>query len=238
MRALSVRSAGEDYVGKRDAPIRLVAFDMDGILVDSISSWGAVHRALGTDNRAAIAAYLDGKIDDRAFILSDVALWRRARPAFGRMDLEAILAAVPRMPGLVEATAALQREGARCVIVSGGLAGLAQMVAREAAFDGWRANDVVFGADGRLLDQAVIDVPLRDKAGVLAAFQAQAGVPVEATASVGDSAFDAGLFGRSRVSVAFNPIDETARRAATHTMRGRNLHEAVRPILESMREAR
>ena len=238
MRALSVRSAREEYVTKRGAPIRLVAFDMDGILVDSISSWGAVHRALGTDNRAAIAAYLDGEIDDRAFILSDVALWRRARPAFCRPDLEAILAAVPRMKGLVEATAELRKEGARCVIVSGGLRTLAEMVAREAAFDGWRANDVVFGPDGRLRDEAVIDVPLREKAGVLSALQRGAGVPPEATASVGDSVFDEGLFGRSRLSVAFNPIDEAVGRAATHVVRARDLREAVRPILESMREAR
>jgi HAD superfamily PSPase-like hydrolase len=238
MRALSVRSDREDDVKKPAAAIRLVAFDMDGILVDAVSSWGAVHRALGTDNRAAIAAYLNGAIDDRQFILSDVALWRRAAPAFGRRDLEAILAGVRRMPGLLEATAALREAGARCVIVSGGLATLAAMVAHEAKLDGFRANDVVFGKDGRLADEAVVDVPLRDKSGVLEAFQREAGVLPAATASVGDSVFDAGLFHRSALSVAFNPIDEAAGRAATHLVRGADLRQAVRPILESMRESR
>jgi phosphoserine phosphatase len=238
MRALPVRSDEGDYVAKNGAPIRLVAFDMDGILVDSISSWGAVHRALGTDNRHAISAYLSGKMDDRQFILSDVALWRAVRPSFSRSDLDAILAGVPRMPGLVEATAALHEAGARCVVVSGGLAALAQMVVREAKLAGFRANDVVFGPDGRLADDAVIDVPLREKAAVLAALQRQAGVAPQGTASVGDSAFDAGLFGRSRVSVAFNPIDEAAARAATHVVRGHDLRDAVAPILESMRVSR
>jgi len=225
-------------VRKPSAPVRLVAFDMDGILVDSISSWGAVHRALGTDNRAAIAAYLRGAIDDREFILSDVALWRRAAPAFGRQDLEAILAQVPRMPGLTAAIGQLREAGARGVIVSGGLKSLAAMVAREAKLDAFRANDVVFGPDGRLRDEAVVDVPLRDKGGVLAAFQRETGVPPEATASVGDSEFDAGLFRRSALSVAFNPIDEVVGRAATQVVRGRDLRDAVRPILESMRETR
>jgi len=226
---------GAEWLGHNGAPIRLVAFDMDGVLVDNVSSWGAVHRALGTDNSAAIRAFLRGAIDDRAFILSDVALWRQARPSFGPRDLEAILATVPRMKGLKEAAAAVREAGAECAVVTGGLASLARMVAREAGLSHLRANDVVFGADGKLMDEAVVNVPLRDKAGVLRALQAELGVPPEATASVGDSVFDVGLFQRSRVSVAFNPIDPEAAAKARHVVRGADLRDAVRPILESMR---
>jgi HAD superfamily PSPase-like hydrolase len=215
-----------------------VAFDMDGVLVDAVSSWGAVHRALGTDNRGAIADYLAGAIDDREFILRDVALWRSARPAFGPADLAAILRSVPRMAGLVEAVAGLRGLGAECAVVTGGLRPLAEMVASEAGLSHLRANDVVFGPDGRLRDEAVVDVPLRDKEGVLAALQAELGVTPDETASVGDSAFDVGLFRRSRLSVAFNPIDAQARRAASSVVEGPDLRAAVGPILDGMRDLR
>lgn len=211
---------------------------MDGVLVDSVSSWGSVHRALGTDNREGMEAYRAGRLSDRAFILSDVALWRRARPAFGPGDLEAILADVPRTKGLTQAVAAVKEAGAECAVVTGGLRALARMVASEAGLAHVRANDVVFGPGGRLLDDCVVDVPLRDKAGVLASLQAGLGISPDETASIGDSMFDAGLFQRSRVGVAFNPIDREAEAAASHTIRGDDLREAVRPILESMRESR
>jgi len=97
---------------------------------------------------------------------------------------------------------------------------------------------VVFGPDGRLRDEAVVDVPLRDKAGVLASIQRALDIAPEETASVGDSVFDVGLFERSRLRVAFNPIDPEVARAASTVVEGLDLRGAVRPILESMRDSR
>lgn len=218
--------------------LRLVAFDMDGVLTDHVSSWRAVHDALGTRNQEAVDAYDDGLIDDREFILRDVALWRQASPELTRKELGAILAQVPRMRGVKEAVGALHAEGVACVIVTGGLRQLAQMLASEAPFTQTRSNDVVFGDDGRLADEAVVGVPLRGKAGVLKAIQSELGVPPRATASVGDSHFDVGLFSRSRVGVAFNPTDERVAARADHVVRSADLRDAVAPLLESMRLSR
>ncbi len=234
MRALTAGvSMGGNARGGKD-PLRLVAFDMDGVLVDHVSSWAAVHDALGTQNSGAVASYLAGEIDDREFILRDVALWRGARPEFGPGDLQQILARVPRMFAMREAVAAVRAQGATCAIVTGGLRGLAEMLVREAGFSHFRANDVVFGKDGRLQDDAVVDVPLRNKGGVLAALQDRLGVSPAQTAAIGDSQFDVGLFARSRISVAFNPLDEAASQHATHVVRGRDLRVAVAPVLDGM----
>jgi phosphoserine phosphatase len=142
------------------------------------------------------------------------------------------------MKGLVEAASSLRAAGVECAVVTGGLRTLAEMVAREAGLGPIRANDVVFGPDGRLVDEAVVDVPLREKAGVLAAVQGELGIPPEATASVGDSMFDVGLFERSGLSVAFNPIDRHAEAAASAVVRGRDLRDAVAPILERLSMSR
>jgi phosphoserine phosphatase len=63
MRALSVELAtAMERKGDEDgARIKLAAFDMDGVLIDHVSSWGAVHDALGTRNREAMTAFLEGR---------------------------------------------------------------------------------------------------------------------------------------------------------------------------------
>jgi phosphoserine phosphatase len=238
MRPLTVRLRAGDFAGEKVGRLRLVAFDMDGVLTNHVSSWRAVHDALGTHNQQAVDAYNAGLIDDREFILRDVALWRAANPDLGRKDLAAILAKVPRMGGMTEAVRALQAEGVRCVIVTGGLRQLAQMLREEAPFDEARSNDVVFGRDGRLADDAVVGVPLRGKAGVLQAIQQELGVPPEETGSVGDSHFDVGLFARSRVAVAFNPLDEHVAARASAVVRSLDLRDAVAPLLERMTTSR
>lgn len=240
MRALSVRAAtAMERTGGAPGPaIRLAAFDMDGVLIDHVSSWSAVHDALGTHNREAMAAFLEGRIDDREFILRDVALWRRARPALSREDLLKILSKVPRMPGLGEAISALRAQGTTCVIVTGGLRAMGEMLAQEGPFDALRANNVAFGADGRLLDEAVIEVPIRGKRDVLRALRQRYGVSREQTASVGDTQFDRGMFEESRICVAFNPADEAVVRAATHVVRDKDLRKAVEPLLDGLTQRR
>jgi phosphoserine phosphatase len=218
--------------------LKLVVFDMDGVVVDHVSSWAVVHEALGTDNSQALHDFMDGRIDDFEFIRRDVALWRSKRPDLTMEDLVQILEGAPRMGGTAQAVAALRAQGTQCAIVSGGLRPLADLIAREAGLGPVRANGVPFGPDGRLTDGALVEVPLRNKAQVVEALQAQMGVTREQTGSVGDSPFDEGLFRRSSISVAFNPLDEGVARAATHTVRSKDLRAAVAPLLDGARFAR
>jgi phosphoserine phosphatase len=111
---------------------------------------------------------------------------------------------------------------------------MGEILAREGPFDGLRANDVAFGQDGRLLDEAVIEVPIRAKGDVVRALRRQYGVSRDQTASIGDTQFDRGMFEESRVAVAFNPADEAVVRAATHVVREKDLRKAVAPLLDGM----
>jgi phosphoserine phosphatase len=218
--------------------LRLVVFDMDGVLVDHFSSWAVVHEALGTDNTGALLEFLDGRIDDHEFIRRDVALWRAKRPGLTEAEFHEILSRAPRMPGLVEAIRSLRAQGTRCAIVSGGLRPLAEMVAREAGFDAVRANGVCFGTDGVIADGARVEVPLRQKGEVVQALQDAWGIDREHTGAVGDSEFDRGLFMRSRVSVAFNALDPAVASAATHAVWEKDLRAAVECLLDGARVAR
>ena len=203
--------------------LRLVAFDMDGTLVDVASSWRVVHDHFHDQNDEGLRRFLANEIDDLEFIRLDVRVWWRHAPALTVPDLERILAEVPYMPGAGALLRHLRDRGIRTAIVSGGLDVLARRVGRELGFDHVLANGVRTSADGRVTDDGIVRVPIHGKEGVLAGLQRELGVGPSETASVGNSEIDVGLFRRSRVGIAFLPADDDVRRAATAVVSERDL---------------
>jgi phosphoserine phosphatase len=195
--------------------LRLVAFDMDGTLVDVASSWRVVHDHFGDANHEGLRRFLANEIDDEEFIRTDIRRWWTHAPALTVFDLERILADVPLMPGAAALLRELRARGVRTAIVSGGLDVLARRVARELGIDLALANGVRVTSDGRLTGEGIVRVPIHGKEGVLAGLQEQLGIAPAETASVGNSEIDVGLFRRSRVGVAFRPEDAAVRAAAT-----------------------
>ena len=53
-----------------------VAFDCDGVLADSISSWKTIHDYFGTDSKDLLQDFMAGKITDSQFMAADIALWK------------------------------------------------------------------------------------------------------------------------------------------------------------------
>jgi phosphoserine phosphatase len=207
--------------------LRLVAFDMDGTLVDVASSWRVVHDHFGDANDDGLRRFLANEIDDEEFIRSDIRLWKAHAPELSVFDLERILSTVPLMPGASVLVRTLRDRGARTAIVSGGLDLLARRVARELGIDVALANGVRVTPEGRLTGEGIVRVPIHGKEGVLAHLQEQLGVGPEETASVGNSEIDVGLFRRSRIGVAFLPEDDRVRSAATAVVTERDLTKVL-----------
>jgi hypothetical protein len=78
----------------------LVAFDMDGVLVNYTSCWTWVHDHFKVTNEASLKAFIEGDIDDMEFMRRDISLWRRERPELCRKELDSILAPVPMNEGI------------------------------------------------------------------------------------------------------------------------------------------
>jgi phosphoserine phosphatase len=211
--------------------LRLVAFDMDGTLVDVESSWASVHAHFGDHNQEGLRQFMAYEIDDLEFIRSDVRIWRRHRPDLSLDDLEAILDRVPLMPGAASVVAGLRARGVRTAIVSGGIDLLAHRVARELGIDLALANGFRVDAAGRLTGDGIVRVPIHRKEEVLRHLEEQLGIGPDETASVGNSEIDVGLFRASRVGIAFRPEDETVRRAASAVVPGPDLG----PVLDILR---
>jgi phosphoserine phosphatase len=209
---------------------KLVAFDMDGTLVDAKSSWGAVHEHFGDHNDEGLRLFNAGEIGDEEFIRRDIAVWWRHNRQIGVDDLESILASVPLMPGARELLDGLHRAHVRTAIVSGGIDVLAKRVGRELGIDIVLANGFRVDRTGRLTGEGIIRVPIRDKESVLAKLQADLGISPEETGSVGNSEIDVGMFRRSSVGIAFLPEDELVRSGATDVVEEKDLARLL-PLL-------
>ncbi|MGD1061192.1 MAG: HAD family phosphatase [Methanomassiliicoccales archaeon] len=218
-----------------DAPVEgrrydLVAFDMDGVLVNYTSCWTWVHDHFKVTNEASLKAFIEGDIDDMEFMRRDIALWRKQRPELCRKELESILGPLPINRGIAETVQGLKVCGTKCVIVSGGLDIVAEKVAGEFGFDDWIANGVECDVSGRLTGEGLLRVELRNKRTALEQMLEKYGVDRSRAACVGDSFVDITMFEACAFSIAFNPTDEMAIKKASVVVRADSL-EAVLPHL-------
>ncbi|HEV2317634.1 MAG TPA: HAD-IB family phosphatase [Thermoplasmata archaeon] len=211
---------------------KLVAFDMDGTLVDVMSSWAEVHRHFGESNSEALDLFVHDRIDDMEFIRRDIALWWKHDRELTSAAVDEILAQVPLMPGAAELFEALHRKGVATAIVSGGIDLLAHRVARKLDIPHVYANGFQVDDRGRLTGEGIVRVPIKHKGRTLRALQHELGIPKHETASVGNSDIDVQLFRESKTGIAFLPADDTVREHATRVVAAHDLSECIPYLLE------
>ena len=214
--------------------MKLVVFDMDGVLTDYFSSWVWVHEHFGTNNDESLRAYINGEIDDLEFMRRDIALWIKKKEGLTREHLKEILEGVPIREGAKELIYWLKSEGVRTTIISGGIDILAERIAEELGIDHVFANGLEFDDDGRLTGEGILRVVLRDKSIILKELKKELGIKREECAAVGDSNIDATMFGECALGIAFNPKPEAKEvmEKADYVVRGRSLME-LKPYLEN-----
>ena len=210
----------------------LVAFDMDGVLLDHISSWTWVHDAFGVNNDESLVEFLNGSIDEKEFMRRDVALWKNIDPMVNIRTIAGYLKDVPLIDGIQETVAALRWNGIRSVIISGGIDISAKMLFDEFGFDDYAANSLETDGDGCLTGEGIINVDLTDKGKKLRDFIEQFGTVPERTVSIGNSSTDIKMFENSGLSIAFNPIDDVTRNSADHVIYGSNISDVLGIVLE------
>ncbi len=208
--------------------IRLVVFDMDGVLTAHPSSWEFVHHAMGVDNSENLRLYREGKISYMDFLRSDVNLWVSRDPGITMDDVIRILDRIPLRDNLGRAVTEIRDSGAATAIVSGGIYWLAQRIARQAVFDQIYANMILTDSTGHIIPDGNVMVEPRHKDSVIMAIQKNLGVSEAQTASVGDTVQDGAMFRHSAVSIAFNSVDGRLTGMASHSAHGNDLLEITR----------
>lgn len=220
-----------------DGPIRLVCFDMDGVLIDAGSSWVLVHKHFGVENKAGLEGYLRGEFDDHEFVRKDVALWHGVKKDLHKRDLEAIFEVPPFMPGVQEAVSALREAGVEMCICSGGIDLMAERVAQHLGIHHVAANGFEYDEGGFLTGEGIVRVPLNDKASAPIHFSKKLGIPLSECLSIGNSMPDASMFDVTGRSIAFHPEDQYTRDHATWTVEDGPLTEILTLVLPLTKSA-
>lgn len=180
---------------------RLVAFDMDGTLVEEDSCWGILHRHFGTQEAALrnLEAYERGEIDYPEFMRRDIKLWQ---PVPHISQVERVLANFKLAPNTTEVIAEIRRRGYQVAIITGGLDILANIVARKLNIDRVLANGLGVDERGYLTGEGIFRVEPYMKHEALLRLVGKLGLTLDECVAVGDSKYDINFLKHAGLGVA------------------------------------
>jgi len=211
-----------------------VAFDCDGVLADSISSWKTIHDHYGTDSGDLLAKFMAGELTDSEFMAADIALWKAKSPKIHRDDIFRAYSGCKLMEGAKELVADLKSQGVYVAIVSAGVDLYVQSIAAMVKADDWIANGFEFDDNGWLLDQGVVRVPSMAKDVSINKLIKMIDCPPERLVCVGDLSMDLLMYIEGSTFIGFNLQRETAKsafaKANVPVVESKNLDD-LRPFL-------
>ncbi len=187
---------------------KLIAFDLDGVLVEVKSSWEFIHDYFGVPREERTRNYLDyvsGKISYDEWIKRDVALWSKVLGRkLMREDLYEAISKIPVNRDTEYVVRELKRKGFIVGIISAGVGQVAEMVALKYGFDFWIANPITFTEEGIVSENQRARMPPYRKPLTLLWIAKRYGVNVNATIYVGDSDWDIGVIRLAGCGIAYN----------------------------------
>lgn len=210
----------------------LVVFDLDGVLVDTVSSWLWVHEYFNTNNDKMLEKYMREEIDDEQFMASDIDIWLKNMPGMKIEDLEAILEAIPIMRGAKKTLDMINDKGIETAIVSAGIDIVAKRVADTLGIEHFVANGITVGEDGCIVQKGILRVELRDKATPFIQLRNKLGYSKEKCAVVGNSLIDVPMFHNSAMGIAFNADDDIVTYEADVVINEKNLSAIIPYIFD------
>ena len=215
---------------KKREPIKLVFFDMDGVLLDTVSSWRYIHEHFGTTNKRAILPYLRGDIDYLEFIRRDVSLWKTNEESVKLTTIQNILYSIPFIKGVNECISYLKKHEIKTAIVSASLDILAEKVAKDVGIDYTFANEIKVGNDGRLTGEGVLHVELTHKDKNVKDLAQELHLSLDECAAVGNSCFDIPMLEVCGLGIAFNPEDACIAESADVVIEGKDISKLIPKI--------
>ncbi len=210
--------------------IKLVVFDMDGTLLRERSCWEYIHRHFGVDNTEMLKLYMEHKISDQEFAESDIRLWKEnSDEKVNESYINSILDEIKPIEGAEELIHALQKNGVKTAILSGGIKYLANKWAEKWNMECAIANRIVDDEDGNL--KAIIESSGHAKGPIMDQLLEKMGFTKEEVASVGDTNVDIPLFQRSGLGIAVNTDDERVISEADYHLKENNLRKLIPVII-------
>ncbi len=184
--------------------IRLIAFDLDGTLIDeTIYVWQTLHQHFSTDSQRrqqARADYRAGRITYAQWFDTDLELLT-ARGAT-RARIRACFAGLRPASGARQTLAALKSRGYRLGLISGSLDILLDQFFPTHPFDWVHINRLHFAPDGSIAGGRPTPYDMAGKADGLAAMAEESGLPLAQCAFIGDNVNDLDVMRAAGLSIA------------------------------------
>ncbi len=209
-------------------PWALVTFDIDGTLTQG-HGWEAIARAFDRLDayRATQARFAAGEIGEDEHLGNLLSLVAGRTEA----ELDAVLAATPKIAGISESVRALRDRGARVALLTHNPAVVCRWYATTFGFEEFEGAPGPEAVDGRLPPTGAVRA---DKVGQLRRLLGRLSIDPRRTVHVGDSRSDAEVFSRIGGGVALNSAIGPVRDEADLVADVEDLRELV-PALGAMR---
>jgi len=180
---------------------KLVAFDMDGTLIEEDSCWWVIHRHFNTHEKALanLRAYESGEIDYCEFMRRDIVLWQ-PRPHISQ--IEKILGDLQPTPNASDVISEIKRRGYELAMITGGIDILAERIAHQLGIQHVLANGLAVDERGYLTGDGIFRVEPCLKHETLARLVDGLGVTLDECVAVGDSKYDSNFLKCAGLAVA------------------------------------
>ncbi len=184
--------------------MRLIVFDMDGVLTKEKSSWNFVHKALNVDNSKNFELYKSGKISYHEFFKLDIDLWVKKYKKINKNVIIEILKRIELQDDIDDLGKFLNENNVIAAIVSGGIYWLADIINKRLKFNEIYANKIFTDDNGYIINDGEIMVDPLKKDNVIRSIERIYDIKKEDTISIGDSYSDISMKNASRKFISFN----------------------------------
>jgi phosphoserine phosphatase len=201
--------AASRALSARASEIALIAFDVDGTLVDHPRGkviWELLNRRFAGDDSLNHSRYRDykaGLIDYPTWVSLDVEGWIAGGAT--RAEIVEVVRELQPVDGALETLRLLKDRGYRLAIISGTLDVVLNEFFRDHPFDQVYTNRLHFDREDRLSGWEATPYDMDGKARALRDLAALYDLPLSRCAFVGDNVNDLGVARIAGFTVAFNP---------------------------------
>jgi len=209
---------------------KAVVFDIDGTIVEPVSSWRYIHEKLGKWDALAYKyqeMFLAGQLSYREFCELDAGHWRGMR----ERDIQKLFDDIRFSRNARPVIGSLKKAGFVLIALSTGLQYIPERIRRELDFDAVVSNRLL-SENGILTGQVKISVTHGGKGASLRKILAGLGIWLRQVISVGDSAGDIPIARMTGYSIAFNSSSPELSALVDYNCETRNFREILRCIQE------
>ncbi|OQX20151.1 MAG: hypothetical protein BWK75_05045 [Candidatus Altiarchaeales archaeon A3] len=200
----------------------LIAFDLDGVLLDGKGSWMELHKFIGTEKFSEENGkqYYSGNISFDEWVRRDISLWKG-------IEADKISEASERI-NLMKGIEVIENlsKNYKLAIISGGIKQMANKIFERYKFKHCYANEII------VKDEKIFDVDMKvnfeNKGEILEKIARYENVDLSDCIAIGDFINDIPMFKKAGFSIAFNPKHDSVVENADVVIRDKDLREILK----------